>query len=73
MDNNKNLKWCSSCLSMSTRPRITFDESGKCNACQWKETKKSINWEARSNQLKIILESQKKDGLIITKGMLLIH
>ncbi len=45
---------------MSTRPRITFDESGKCNACQWKETKKSINWEVRSNQLKIILESQKK-------------
>ena len=25
---------------MSTRPRITFDEDGRCNACTWSEEKK---------------------------------
>ncbi len=56
----KKLFWCTSCLSMSTRPRISFDSEGKCNACQWKETKKIIDWDKRKNELLIILESQKK-------------
>jgi N-acetyl sugar amidotransferase len=30
-----------------TRPRITFDERGWCNACQWAEEKKTIDWSAR--------------------------
>ena len=29
------LFWCKSCLNNSLRPRITFDEKGWCNACQW--------------------------------------
>ena len=32
--------WCKNCLNMSTRPRITFDKRGWCNACQWMEDKK---------------------------------
>ena len=35
--NVDNLRWCSNCLSMSTRPRITFDAEGWCNACLWTE------------------------------------
>jgi hypothetical protein len=31
----KKITWCKNCLNMSTRPRITFDERGWCNACQW--------------------------------------
>ena len=34
------LFWCKSCLNNSLRPRITFDEKGWCNACQWMIEKK---------------------------------
>ena len=56
---NKKLFWCTTCLSMSTRPRISFDHEGKCNACQWKETKKTIDWNERNQELVNILENQK--------------
>ena len=52
MKKNKTIIWCSNCLAMSTRPRILFDETGKCNACQWSEAKKKINWNKRTNLLK---------------------
>ena len=48
---NSNLKICKSCLMLSTRPRITFDEKGFCNACQWASKKK-----------KLIGEKEKKNG-----------
>lgn len=40
---------------MSTRPRITFDDHGRCNACQWAEEKKTLDWSIRQNELKKIL------------------
>ena len=36
----KKIFWCKNCLSMSTRPRITFDKRGFCSACLWSEEKK---------------------------------
>ena len=36
------LKICKSCIMLSTRPRITFDHKGYCNACQWKLKKKEL-------------------------------
>ena len=30
-------------MNMSTRPRISFDDRGWCNACQWMEEKKQWN------------------------------
>jgi N-acetyl sugar amidotransferase len=51
--------WCKNCLNMSTRNRITFDERGWCNACQWMEEKKSLNWKPRQNELLILLEKNK--------------
>jgi len=47
---NSNLKICKSCLMLSTRPRITFDEKGFCNACQWASKKKKINWRKREKE-----------------------
>ncbi len=47
-----NVFWCTSCLNMSTRPRITFDSRGWCNACQWMEEKKTIDWQKRQIELK---------------------
>jgi len=57
------LRWCSNCLAMSTRPRITFDECGYCNACRWTETKKTLDWDARLNELQQLLSRHRRsDG-----------
>ena len=48
----KNLKWCSNCVAMSTRPRITFDENNLCNACNWSKQKKNYNWNSNLVKLK---------------------
>lgn len=52
---NKKIFWCKNCLNMSTRPRITFDNRGWCNACQWMEEKKSFNFKPRIEELKNLL------------------
>lgn len=41
------LMFCKECFTPSTRPRITFDENGVCNACNWAKEKKNVNWEKR--------------------------
>ncbi len=55
------VKWCKNCLNMSTRPRISFDERGFCNACQWMEEKKNLDWSKRQLQLEKILDHAKKN------------
>ncbi len=55
----KKIFWCKNCLNMSTRPRITFDEKGWCNACQWMEEKKSIDWEPRQKELIDLLKKNR--------------
>jgi len=48
---------------MSTRPRITFDARGWCNACVWSEKKRSLNWDSRQVELESLLEKHcKNDG-----------
>lgn len=55
--------WCTNCLAMSTRPRISFDKFGRCNACQWMEEKKTLDWEGRKNKLsKLLGEHRRDDG-----------
>lgn len=53
------LKWCSNCVSMSTRPRITFDKNGLCNACSWSKRKKNYPWRKNIIKLKKHLNSIK--------------
>ena len=48
--------WCTSCLNMSTRPRISFNEKGECNACQWNEEKKTFDWKTQEEKLKEIID-----------------
>jgi N-acetyl sugar amidotransferase len=57
-----NLRWCSNCLTMSTRPRITFDDRGWCNACAWVEKKKTIDWDARQVELNNLLDKHRRDN-----------
>ena len=55
--------WCTNCLNMSTRPRISFDARGWCNACQWMEEKKTFNWEPRKKELAALLDKYRsKNG-----------
>ena len=42
MIKNNKVFWCTSCVVMSTRPRISFDEKGRCSACQWAEKKRKL-------------------------------
>lgn len=63
MNNLETPRWCNNCLAMSTRPRITFDERGWCNACRWMEKKKTLNWEARQQELMRLLDKHRRtDG-----------
>ena len=59
----KNISWCTSCLAMSTRNRITFDDRGYCNACRWKEQKESMDWSQREAELINLLDKHRRsDG-----------
>jgi len=51
--------WCKSCLMMSTRPRIRFDERGYCNACSWAEKKKTFDWSVRKKELDILIKKHR--------------
>ena len=44
---------------MSTRPRISFDERGWCNACQWMEEKKAMDWSSREQELQDLMAKHK--------------
>jgi N-acetyl sugar amidotransferase len=53
--------WCANCLAMSTRPRLTFDVRGWCNACAWTEKKKTLDWSARQRQLESLLDKHRRN------------
>jgi N-acetyl sugar amidotransferase len=61
--NSSLISWCSNCLNTSTRPRITFDDLGRCNACQWVEEKKGLSWSSRELELENLLKKfRSKNG-----------
>jgi N-acetyl sugar amidotransferase len=48
---------------MSTRPRIKFNNSQVCNACQWSEKKKTFDWSPRQKELEVLLNKYKSSSL----------
>ena len=50
------LKYCISCLIPDSKPDISFNENGMCNACTNFFNRKEINWELRKKELLDILE-----------------
>lgn len=60
-DNIQKLQWCSHCLTMSTRHRISFNEDGLCNACIWAAKKKTLDWSTRETELLNLLDRHRRD------------
>ena len=63
--NEKILKYCTKCLMPNTRPRITFDEKGVCNACSYNELKKKIKLIGKidgANLKSCVINIEKKQG-----------
>lgn len=57
------MNYCKKCLYPDTKPGLRFDANGICDACNWAEEKKKIDWNARRKELTKILEHYKsKDG-----------
>jgi len=58
------ITYCKKCLMPNTRPRVSFDENGICNACNWAERKeKEINWDARWEELEELCDKYRiEDG-----------
>lgn len=59
---NYGVFWCSTCLNMSTRNRIEFDDHGRCNACSWGEEKKTLDWSRREKELRQLLTKHARDN-----------
>ena len=60
----KKIKFCKKCTISNQRPRITFDSSGVCSACNFAIYKRNeINWESRKKELLNLLDNHRKsDG-----------
>ena len=57
------MKYCVNCLFPDTKPELSMDENGICDACRTAKYKNEIDWDSRRNELKEILEKYRsKDG-----------
>lgn len=55
------MKYCKKCLYPDTKPQLSFDENGVCDACNASEKKDSIDWDMRKKELQQILEKHKSN------------
>lgn len=51
--------YCKTCLLPSTKPDLMFNDKGICSACEAHENKKLINWKAREEVFKALVDEQK--------------
>ena len=57
------MKYCMKCVMPDTKPELTFDEAGVCNACRAHERKKNdIDWVKREKQFLQIVEKNRKSS-----------
>lgn len=57
------MKYCKKCVMPDTKPELTFDESGICNACRSHERKvDDIDWVQREKEFLQIVEENKKNS-----------
>ncbi len=58
----KAVRYCKTCLMPDTRPRITFDEEGICNACRTAAERTEIDWDARRQKFLDLVEPHRGKG-----------
>lgn len=57
------IRYCKRCAMPDTKPNLSFDDEGVCNACRNYENRKAVNWDERKIELQEILEQYRsKDG-----------
>jgi len=57
------IRYCKTCLTPSSRPRVLFDADGVCNACRNATEKKTIDWNARRREfIKLVELYRAKQG-----------
>src|SRR3989338_2057869 len=56
------MKYCRTCLLPNTRPNLTLDEVGQCNACIAHATRPTIDWSQREQVLKEIIKRAKSNS-----------
>lgn len=57
------LHYCKRCLMPDTKPDLSFDEVGICNACRNFERRKEVDWDARRLELEEVFDRYRsKDG-----------
>ena len=64
----KKVEWCKRCVISNQRPRIKFDDEGICAACNNRNSRHGIDWEARHIELMKLLQSHRNSMEV---GMLL--
>jgi N-acetyl sugar amidotransferase len=55
-----NIIFCKRCLTPNSRPRVSFDSEGVCNACLYSDQKAQIDWGARRQEFQDLILSIKK-------------
>lgn len=53
------MKYCKRCIIPDSRPNISFNEDGICNACLSHESKRQIDWNRREEAFKSVCEHAK--------------
>ena len=54
------MKYCTKCVMPDTKPELTFDEEGVCNACRSHERKADdIDWAKREEEFLQIVAQNK--------------
>lgn len=56
------MQYCTKCVMPSTRPGISFNESGVCSACVHAEMAKNTNWKKRFQELKKLCNKYRKNN-----------
>jgi len=57
------MKYCKRCVQPNTRPGIEFNKEGICPPCQYMDKFRDIDWKARKEKLKEIIEFGKKKNV----------
>jgi N-acetyl sugar amidotransferase len=50
------MRYCKNCILPNTRPNLTLNAEGICNACEAHRTKTSIDWSTRERTFKHVVE-----------------